>query len=110
MAGGMYGMGALHGMGYTWQEMCMVGVMHGRGAFMACVTNGCAWQGGMCGSRDALHGRGCDWQRACMAGGMQGSGVYGRGHAWWVACMARKRGHAWQGGERACMQERQLLK
>ena len=56
--------GDMHGEGYVWQGVCMVGGgMCGRGVH----------GGGMCGGVCMAGG---------MAGGMCGKGMHGRGHVW----------------------------
>ena len=78
------------GEGHAWQEACVAGGVHGRGA---CVAR-----------RGGVHGGGHAWQGACMAegawcmagggegtrvalgihdkGGIHGRGMHDRGHVW----------------------------
>ena len=46
MAGGMHGIGGVHGGECAWQGACMAGGVRGGG----------------------VHGRGCAWKGACMMG------------------------------------------
>ena len=57
----------------------------------ACVAEGHAWHGGVCGGGCAWQGcvwPGHAWQRVCMAGGRYGKecggGMHGRGRVWQI--------------------------